>query len=238
MEISIIIFCYNEAITIEQLVKQCFETAAQFSESFEIIVVDDASNNDTSRILKKISKTYAGLKVITHPVNLGIGGALRTGYAAAARKYVCAIPGDGQFNPRELLQIKPFGVQNFYSFYRPKTNYNIYRSFLTASNRIFNRLFLGISLKDVNWIKVYLKSQVDYADVKMKSSIVESEICAKLIKSGCTPIELPSVYYERKGGESKGGNWKTLSKVIREMFFLAWMVYTFKASSQPESEAD
>jgi glycosyltransferase involved in cell wall biosynthesis len=238
VEISIIIFCYNEAVTIGQLVKQCFEIAPQLSEAFEIIVVDDASEDATPAILEQLLKTNTGLKVITHPVNQGIGGALRTGYATATKEYVCAIPGDGQFDPHELLQIRPFGVNFFYSFYRPKTGYNMYRSFLTVSNKMFNLFFLGMRLKDVNWIKVYRKSQLDYVDIQMKSSIVESEICAKLIKSGCRPIELPSVYYERKGGEPKGGNWKTLRKLMMEMFSLAWVVYKFRASAEPELKND
>jgi dolichol-phosphate mannosyltransferase len=154
--------------------------------------------------------------------------ALRTGYAASSKEFVCAIPGDGQFDVQELSNIKPFLTKSFYSFCRPETNYNLYRSFLNQSNRVFNSLLLGLNMKDVNWIKVYRREQLEFVNIELKSSIVESEICAKLIKAGCTPVELPSLYRERKSGDAKGGNWKTLKLAIGEMFSLYLVVRNFK----------
>jgi glycosyltransferase involved in cell wall biosynthesis len=224
LNISIIIFCYNEKDNLEKVIRNAFEVADKLSDSFEIIIVDDASTDGSAAVIKNFPTS----KSITHSINKGIGMALRSGYQAASKEFVCAVPGDGQFDLNELLQVKPFAKENFYSFYRPATNYNPYRKFLNFSNRLFNRLFLGIQLTDVNWIKVYRKSQLELVNIELESSIIESEICAKLMKMGCKPIELPSVYQQRQSGKSKGGNWKTLTMVIREMFALYLSVNRFK----------
>lgn len=186
--------------------------------------MDDGSSDGTEKVVRQ----YPQLKYIRHSANKGIGTALQTGYSSASKEFVCAIPGDGQFDVSELLQVKRFDFYTFYSFHRPVTNYNIYRSLLTKGNRVFNHLFLGIKLKDVNWIKVYRKDQLNFAEPQLRSSLVESEICAKLIKSGCEAVEIPSVYLERKTGVSTGGSWKTLSKAITEIAELCMVVYSFK----------
>ena len=228
MNFSIIIFCHNEAGNIQQVIESAFAFLYQHSTEFEVIIVDDGSTDETPGVIAPFLQTSKQLKYLKHQKNSGIGMALCTGYAAAEKEYVCAIPGDGQFNIKELLDVKPFDHLSFYSFYRPRTYYSLYRSFLTFANREFNALFLGIRLKDVNWIKVYRKEQLDFADSQLKSSIVESEICAKLIKAGARPIELPSVYQKRTSGVSKGGNWKTLRLVIRDVYDLFTVVHRFK----------
>ena len=223
MNITFVIFCFNERKNIESVILSTLHVANTLSSTYEIIVVDDGSTDGSEEVIKQ----YPQLKYIRHATNKGIGTALQTGYSSASKEFVCAIPGDGQFDVSELLQLKPFGFYTIYSFYRPETNYNYYRRLLTTGNKLFNRFFLGIKLKDVNWIKVYRKDQLNFVQPQLRSSLVESEICAKLIKSGCSAIEIPSAYLERKAGISTGGSWKTLSKAITEIIELCKEVYSF-----------
>ncbi len=228
MNYSIIIFCFNEQGTLNGVFQ---DTLAFLNENLvqsEIIIVNDGSTDDTFLVCEQILKDYPGIKIINHERNLGIGMALRSGYKAAKNEFVCAIPGDGQFDIKELYQVKPFDQKVYYSFYRPQTNYSFYRSCLTWFNRLFNQHMLAIYLRDVNWIKVYRKEQLDLVSPVLRSSLIESEICAKLFKLNIHSIEIPSVYLERKSGISKGGSWNTLKKAIAETIRLWWVVFSFK----------
>jgi glycosyltransferase involved in cell wall biosynthesis len=225
---SIIIFCYNEAGSLADTVTRCHDFLRLSASAFEIIIVNDGSIDKTRHVCDALTETYNSVKVINHATNLGIGAALKTGYRKARFQYVCAVPGDGQFDPRELTLVKPFELDVFYSFYRKKNDYNLYRKGLTVFNKLYNRLLLGINLQDVNWIKVYRREQLNFVDIQLNSSILESEICAKLIKSGSVAIEIPSVYQKRTSGEPKGGSWKTLKKAISETWLLFWAVKNFK----------
>lgn len=228
MNYSVIIFCYNEGKTIRLVTTQVFEWLNTVGGDFEIIIVDDGSTDKTAEVCRQLKREFPRLSVIHHPQNLGIGMALRSGYASATKEYVCAIPGDGQFDVNELKLVQPFGTDTYYAFYRPQTNYNWYRKLLTWANRLFNQHLLGVYLRDVNWIKVYRREHLEFTQPKLKSSLIESEICAKLYKMGIMPTEIPSTYLPRKTGMAKGGSWKTLRKAIAETFKLWLTVTTFK----------
>jgi len=198
--------------------------------SSEVIIVNDGSTDSTAAICEELAVRYPAIKLIHHPVNKGIGSALKSGYLIAAREYVCAIPGDGQFDINELKQITPFDNSRYYSFYRKRTNYNLYRRTLTWLNRIFNQHVLGIYLRDVNWVKVYRNEQLKMVNFELGSSLIESEICAKLYKCGILPVEIPSRYLHRNTGSAKGGSWKTLRMAIRDTLKLWYIILSFKAT--------
>lgn len=228
MEWSIIIFCFNEASSIYQVVTDNIQVLEKISVDYEIIIVNDGSTDQTAEICSALSAKNSSVQLINHARNLGIGSSLQTGYAMARKKYVCAVPGDGQFNVDLLREVPAFDNKNFYSFYRRKTNYNWYRSSLTWGNKIFNQVFLGVKLKDVNWVKVYTRTQLSLASTKLTSSLIETEICSKLIHLGSMPVELSSEYLKRTGGTPKGGNIKTLLQALMETIKLVIEVRKFR----------
>jgi glycosyltransferase involved in cell wall biosynthesis len=228
ISLSLIIFCYNEAGNIGRVIDLCQRLLPEISEDYELIVVNDGSSDTTAEEVKTKLAGFAQLRLISHETNKGIGNALRTGYAAATKEYVCAIPGDNQFELDLLKEVKPFDDSTYYSFYRINTSYNSYRKLLSRANRLFNQHVLGIFLRDVNWVKVYRLSQLRSIQPRITSSLVESEICAKLYRKGARPIEMPTHYLQREFGTPKGGGWKTLSLAIRDMSKLVLEVYRFR----------
>jgi len=227
MQISIVIFCYNELESLGFVVNSCM-SFLEDRHDFEVLIVDDGSTDGSAIEADKLAmKDKATIRVLHHLKNKGIGEALKTGYYNARYEYVCAIPADGQFDVSQLRLVGDFDDNTYYSFYRPSTDYNMYRRVLTWFNRIFNQHILGIYMRDVNWVKVYRKSQLEYVSPQLSSSLVESEICAKLYKRNVLPIEIPSPYLSRKSGEAKGGSWKTLSRAILDMGKLIWVVWRF-----------
>jgi glycosyltransferase involved in cell wall biosynthesis len=228
LPISIVIFCYNEAGNIGRVLDLCQRMLPEITSDFEIIVVDDGSSDSTAEEVRAFVGKSTAVRLIQHEVNKGIGHALRSGYDAATKEYICAIPGDNQFDLALLRSVKPFDDSTFYAFYRINTSYSSYRKMLTWANRLFNQHIIGIFLRDVNWVKVYRKSQLQRIQPRLTSSLVESEICAKLYRIGVRPIEMPTSYLRREFGTPKGGGWKTLRLAIRDMSRLVWEVYRFK----------
>lgn len=91
--VSIIIPAYNEKESLTLLIK---ELSDKFKE-FEIIVVDDASDDGTAEIA-----TIAGVKTVNHPYNMGNGSSIKSGIRAAKGDVLVFMDGDGQHDPADI----------------------------------------------------------------------------------------------------------------------------------------
>lgn len=99
MKKLIIIPAYNESSNIEQTVEAILRDAPDF----DYVIINDCSTDDTLTICRQ-----RGFNVISLPINLGIGGAVQTGYLYAQRHgydVAVQVDGDGQHNPSFLEQM-------------------------------------------------------------------------------------------------------------------------------------
>ena len=87
---------YNEAATVASVIRALHENAP----AFDVVVIDDGSTDETARVAAD-----AGARVVTHPFNLGIGGAVQSGFRFALEngyQYMVQVDGDGQHDPCEI----------------------------------------------------------------------------------------------------------------------------------------
>lgn len=227
---SIIIFCFNEEKTVGQViigVQSLLKTISQ--QGYQIIIVDDGSTDKSSFVIKKAKKKDKNIQVVTHKKNLGIGKALLSGYKLAKCDNVCAIPADGQFDSKELVSFSLIPKRTFVSFFREaNTSYSVFRNTLSLINKIVNKIFLGVSIKDVNWVKIYKNKDLKKLKFELSSSLIETEICAKLVIGGINMIEVKSTYYERTFGKSKGASLKIILQAAKETVKLIKIINRYK----------
>lgn len=219
---SLIIFCYNEEGNIRHVIQKAVEVLGVISpEGFEIIIVDDGSTDRSREIIREETLEKTFFKVLFHRENLGIGKTLTDGYALAVNENVCAVPGDGQFDLDELLPFSVIPDDYIISFFRRKKSYySFFRQILTRINKLINYYFLGIKMRDVNWVKVYKNDKLKKITTVLTSSLVESEICAKMMINRHHLVEVESVYHPRRSGESKGSSMKIIFQAMADIFKL------------------
>lgn len=196
----------------------------------ELIIINDGSTDSSSRIIQSFKKIYRNVNIITHKTNLGIGRSLIDGYSSARNENICVIPGDGQFDLNNLIPYAYLKKDEFVSFYRKENlEYSFFRNILSLINRKLNNIFFGIDIKDVNWVKIYKRYELQKIDLNLKSSLVESEICIKLILQGKRLIQQESKYLPRSGGKCKGDSpkiiWQATIDIIK--LFIAINKYKY-----------
>ncbi|NOY86034.1 MAG: glycosyltransferase family 2 protein [Deltaproteobacteria bacterium] len=100
MDLSIIIPAYNEEQNLPGLIATIREVMSDRAGTYEIIVVDDASTDDTAEFAEK-----AGAKVVSHSYNIGNGAAVKTGIRQATGEKIVLMDGDGQHRPEVIPQL-------------------------------------------------------------------------------------------------------------------------------------
>ena len=91
---------YNEAACVGEVIRELRRSAP----SFDPLVVDDGSTDNTPAVAAE-----AGARVVRHPFNLGIGGAVQTGFTFAQQhgyEYLVQVDGDRQHDPGEIRRLE------------------------------------------------------------------------------------------------------------------------------------
>jgi glycosyltransferase involved in cell wall biosynthesis len=234
---SIIILCFNEEGNIKKVVEDTIKILPIISKNQgQIVIVNDGSIDNSDSVISELKKLHSNIHYIKHETNKGIGEALHSGYKNATEENVIMIPGDGQFDLNEIVPYKNFRNDSFLSFYRTSNPiYSKTRKILSSINRCLNRYLIGIDLIDVNWIKAYKNDSLSDLNLKVRSSLIESEICSKLIFNGASVIEIQSKYGAQVHGKSHGASYKIIKQALVDIPKLILVCINYKRIKQKNS---
>jgi dolichol-phosphate hexosyltransferase len=210
VKLSVLMPVFNEEATLEAVLNRV--VAVDYPCEMELVVVDDASTDDTAKILEQFR--HPRLTLRTHPVNQGKGAAIRTAAAMATGDYVIPCDADLEYRPEEIpLLLAPvlageaqvvfgnraFGSHSAYSFWYVMGN----RAITTVANVLFNA-YIG----DLETCYKLLPLEL-YRDLDIRSNGfgMEAEIAAKLLARGVRPYEVPISYQARSREEGKKITW-------------------------------
>ena len=169
MDISIIVPIYNEEESIPELVEWIERTLQQHKYNFEVVLIDDGSNDNSWKVIEQVAKERKTVKGIKFRRNYGKSAALHTGFNTAQGDVIVTMDADLQDSPEEIPALYKMIQEEGYDLVSgwKKKRYD------PVSKRIPSKFFnavarwvTGISLNDFNCgLKAYRKKVVKSIEV-------------------------------------------------------------------------
>lgn len=224
--LSVIVTAYNEEGALEEVVEAVRRVAPQIAEKHEILIVNDGSRDRTPEIANRLGEKYPlEVRPIHHPFNLGFGGAQKTGFVNARYEWCSLVPGDHQFYPEDLAHFLPFTkTADIVVGYRVGRKDSWMRRTNTKVFRFVMRLLFGVTLRDINWVKLFRRDLVSHLDLEFRGIGVDAEVVVKAARKGCRFAETQVGYHPRTTGVSTGDKFINVVITILELIYLAFTV--------------
>ncbi len=224
--ISVFFPAYNDAPSLPGLIENTFKTLNALDVDCEVIVVNDGSQDETPRVLAQLQGIWGPrLKIVTHPENRGYGGALRSGFANAARELIFYTDGDGQYDVRELplLLEKLTPEIGLVNGYKSRRQDPWHRILIGAIYNRLARLLFRIRIRDIDCdFRLIRRSLVEDLRLESTSGTICVELVRKIEASGCGVAEVPVSHLPRLYGRSQFFRWKSLLTTFRQLCGLYW----------------
>jgi glycosyltransferase involved in cell wall biosynthesis len=217
--LSIVIPCYNERDTIEELIDAVLAAPV---ERPEIIVVDDCSRDGTREVLQqKVESRVA--KVIYHERNRGKGAALRTGFSAATGDIVLVQDADLEYDPRDYARLLAPIFEGradvvFGSRFAGGESHRVLYFWHSVVNRLLtllSNMLTDLNLTDMEvCYKAFRREILQQITVEEDRFGFEPEITAKVAKLRCRIFEVGISYAGRTYAEGKKIGWRDGARAV------------------------
>jgi glycosyltransferase involved in cell wall biosynthesis len=225
MKISVIIPMYNEEDNVLRTLVEVKSVMKDYDD-YEIIVVDDGSEDDTFRLAEEFSSDDNNVHVHRQLVNMGMGRALRTGFENSEGDIIITIDADLSYSPSHINKLASvllkdetvdIAVGSPYMKGGDVKNVPFIRLFIS---KIANK-FVGFSMPEnlstvTSVLRAYRRKVLESMELESNGTNINLEILSKAIATRYKIKEVPAVLEGRELGQSK---LKFRSKTISHVLF-------------------
>lgn len=204
MKVSILIPCFNERASIEELLRRVRTLPLEK----EIIVIDDGSTDGTGELLRSISRE--GERVLSHKLNRGKGSAIRTGLAHATGDVIVIQDADLEYDPHDIKRMLEvlertespvvYGSRVLSRAAHSSTTFYLGGRLLS----MLTNILYGSSITDEpTCYKMFRREVLEGIRLECRGFEFCPEVTAKVLRLGYPITEIPISYTPRSWREGK-----------------------------------
>lgn len=209
--VTLVIPCYNEEAGLPSLLTRLARLRERSARDWQFLFVDDGSSDATFGTLLRAAQDAPWIEVLRHPENLGLGVALRTGFAYASGSIVCTIDSDCTYPPEqlpELIALVDAGAEiATASAWHPASaaaEGSALRLWLSRRVSTVYKRLLGQDVYTFTCLfRAYRAETLRRIPFRSSGFAAVAEIMLRAIFVGCVVRELPMRLESRRFGESK-----------------------------------
>jgi glycosyltransferase involved in cell wall biosynthesis len=188
---------------------------------YEMIIVDDASTDETPRIAARLANDDPRVRVVRHPENRKLGGSMKSGFSAATGDLVLYTDADLPFDMHDvhkairLLRYYDADVVSAYRFDRTGEGY--VRTVYSFFYNLMVRVLFGVRMRDINFAFKLCRTRIfQHVELKSEGSFIDAELVVKAQKYGYSVIQFGVDYFPRTRGVSTLSSPAVIVKILRE----------------------
>ena len=192
---------------------------------YELIVVDDASTDRTPEIVDALAEADPSIRVVRHDRNRKLGGAMKSGFAAATGDLILYTDADLPFDMAEIARAVRLMTEydaDIVSAYRfDRTGEGSLRALYTVVYNALIKALFGVRVRDINFAFKLCRSRVfDHVELRSEGSFIDAELVIRASRLGFEIIQFGVDYFPRTRGESTLSRPGVIVGIIREMLSL------------------
>jgi glycosyltransferase involved in cell wall biosynthesis len=217
---------FNEELNIEHAIDAAVESLEKYTGDYEIVIVDDASTDASPRLVAARAEGEPRIRMIRHEQNRKLGGALKTGFAAATKDLVLYMDADLPFDPdvlgRAMRAMEVTGADLIAGYRHDRTIEGWRRTLYSYVYNALIGVLFGWPHRDINFSFKLMKREVlEAIELKSEGSLIDAELIVKAKNHGFAIQQIGLDYFPRIRGTSHLSSPGVIVKIFREL----WKLY-------------
>jgi glycosyltransferase involved in cell wall biosynthesis len=220
IRLSVVIPARNEEGNIGRTMPRVVAALRQTVGAFEVILIDDCSQDATPRLADELAAQYPEIVVVHNEQNLKQGGSLKRGFALARYEWVTHNAMDYAFDFDDLPDLLQHANEAdvIVAERRSYPGTTAPRRFVSLVNRVLLRALFGVPVVDFNFIQIYRRSVIqDLPSFSDATSFITVEKVVRAHSAGLRVVAVPATFHERVVGKPSSATVKNISKALNDM---------------------
>ena len=211
---------HNEEGNVERMCNALRIVLPNVAQDFEIIIVNDGSNDKTGEIADRLAAQDEKIRVVHHERNMGYGAAIRSGISACKKEYVFFTDGDNQFDVSQLSLFVPLVSQcdGVIGFRLNRQDNFVRKTNAWAWNRLVQWMF-GLKAKDIDCaFKLFHRKVFEKIHLESSGAMISTEMLVKMKRNKYRLHEIGVLHSPRLAGKQTGANLRVIFKAFNELY--------------------
>ena len=220
--VSLVVPMRNEERSLPHLLDVALDALPRHAEDWEIVLVDDASEDETVAVAEARAAAENRIRLVRHAANRGLGGALKSGFASATKEWVlysdCDLPWDLEETGRVFRAAELTGADVVSGYRHDRTGEGLLRTIYSFLYNGLVHVAFGFPIRDVNFsCKLVRRRLLEGLPLASEGSFVDAELLVRLRNRGAVIQQVGLDYFPRTRGVSTLSSPRTILRILSDL---------------------